>query len=61
MERITKTGVRNARATGKRRNAHMHARTHAMLDDSVTITWRVLGLQMEERPPAMESGCEYNE
>jgi hypothetical protein len=25
----------------------------------VPTAWRVLGLQMEERPPAMEVNCEY--
>jgi hypothetical protein len=27
----------------------------------VTMAWRVLGLQMEERPPVMEGSCEYIE
>jgi hypothetical protein len=27
----------------------------------VPTAWRVLGLQMEERPPAMEGSCEYIE
>jgi hypothetical protein len=27
----------------------------------VPIAWRVLGLRMEERPPAMEGSCEYIE
>jgi hypothetical protein len=27
----------------------------------VTTAWRVLGLRMEERPPAMEVSCEYIE
>jgi hypothetical protein len=32
-------------------------------DRSVTVTtaWCVLGLRMQERPPAMEGSCEYNE
>jgi hypothetical protein len=28
---------------------------------SVTTAWRVLGLRMEERSPAMEVSCEYSE
>jgi hypothetical protein len=27
----------------------------------VHTAWRVLGLRMEERPPAMEFSCEYIE
>jgi hypothetical protein len=27
----------------------------------VTTAWRVLGLQLEERPSAMEDSCEYIE
>jgi hypothetical protein len=27
----------------------------------VPTAWRVLGLRIEERPPAMEVSCEYNE
>jgi hypothetical protein len=27
----------------------------------VPTAWRVLGLRMEERPPAMEVSCEYIE
>jgi hypothetical protein len=27
----------------------------------VTTAWRVLGLRMEERPPAMEGSCEHIE
>jgi hypothetical protein len=27
----------------------------------VTTAWRVLGLRMEEQPPAMEGSCEYIE
>jgi hypothetical protein len=27
----------------------------------VPTAWRVLGLRMEERPPAMEVSCEYFE
>jgi hypothetical protein len=27
----------------------------------VTTAWRILGLRMEERPPAMEGSCEYIE
>jgi hypothetical protein len=35
---------------------------HAMLGGfSVTMAWRVLGLRMEERPPAIEGRCEYIE
>jgi hypothetical protein len=32
-----------------------------MLGGSVTTVWRVPGLRMEVRPPAMEGGCEYIE
>jgi hypothetical protein len=33
-----------------------------MLDGfPVTIAWRILGLRMEERPPAMEGSWEYIE
>jgi hypothetical protein len=40
--------------------------THLILLDllggfPVTTSWRVLGLRMEERPPAMEDSCEYIE
>jgi hypothetical protein len=28
---------------------------------SVTTAWRVLGLRMEEQPPAMEVSCDYIE
>jgi hypothetical protein len=28
---------------------------------SVTAAWRILGLRMKARPPAMEGSCEYIE
>jgi hypothetical protein len=40
----------------------MLASQEAMLGEvPVTTAWRVLGLPMEERPPAMGVSCEYIE
>jgi hypothetical protein len=47
-----------ARAETEYRRSYADAHVKWVL---VTTAWRVLSLRIEERPPAMESSCEYIE
>jgi hypothetical protein len=40
---------------------HIHTGTAVLGGVPVTTTWGILGLRMQERPPAMEISCEYIE